>query len=70
MYLAKNGGEQNNLVVGSAKECQRCAKNTHGQVGREKDKRKTKRAPGGMKTKNGDRKLDQIVTGGDHQQMK
>lgn len=30
---------------------QRRAKNTHGQVSSEKDKRKAKRAPGGMKPK-------------------
>ncbi|ETJ23350.1 MAG: hypothetical protein Q609_ECAC01529G0003 [Escherichia coli DORA_A_5_14_21] len=49
---------------------QRCAKNTHGQVGSKENKRKAKRAPGGMETKNGDGKLNQIVTGGDHQKMK
>lgn len=49
---------------------QRCAKNAYRQIGGEKDKRKTKRAPGGMETKNGDRQLNQIVAGGDDQQMK
>ncbi|ABU79441.1 hypothetical protein ESA_04261 [Cronobacter sakazakii ATCC BAA-894] len=49
---------------------QRRAKNAHGQIGGKENKRKAKRAPGGMKTKNGDGQLHQIVAGGDHQQMK
>ena len=49
---------------------QRGAKNSHRQVGGEENKRKTKRAPGGMETKDGDRQLNQIVAGGDDQQMK
>ncbi len=44
--------------------------NSHRQVGGEENKRKTKRAPGGMETKDGDRQLNQIVAGGDDQQMK
>ena len=48
---------------------QRGAENAHRQIGGEKNKGKTERPPGGMETKNGDRQLDQIVAGGDHQQM-
>ncbi len=48
---------------------QRCAKNTHGEIGREEDKRKAKRAPGGVEAENRYRQLHQIVAGGDHQQM-